>query len=71
MNKDSLTAQRFLKMDYHTQQRVIDFAVYLVSREYNEVDRCINEEEYENCRADKRLEIKWYKKNVNKLKIKK
>ena len=58
-------------MDYHTQQRVIDFAIYLVSRDYNEIDRSISKEEYENCRADKRLEIKWYKKNINKLKIKK
>ena len=71
MNKDSLTAQRFLKMDYLTQQRVIDFACYLVSRPYNEIDRSICEEEYENSRAEKRLEIIFYKKNLNKLKIKK
>lgn len=71
MNRDTLTEKRFKEMDYHTQQRVIDFACYLVSRPYNEIDRCISEELYENSRAEKRLEIKWYKKNVNKLKIKK
>ena len=59
--------ESYKKLKKKDLENAISFYCYLVSREYNEIERCVNEEEYEINRAEKRKTIL---KMKNYLKIK-
>ena len=67
MNSYSQSLKSLGKMDKETQERALSFMEYLITKDYNDFERNVSEEDYNKHREEKKKEIQWLK---NKLKIK-
>ena len=67
MNTYSQSLKSFGKMDKETQIRALYFMNYLISKPYNEFNRCVSEEVFDKNIIEKKKEIQYLQ---NKLRIK-